>query len=213
MDYLTLINKTRESFNTSRVNLSKNEIKYLSGRSDFRSSFIDLFSLRYFKKKKLILEGNIYYSYIIRIYRSNLNQEDAISSWLIFSPESIFDSSPEIYQKINDNILKFIENKENQKTNRKLYNALTLELSEPRYLELSEDLSEGHLVYLSFAYLRKNHLPNTKLGLNLIIANKKISDEIMYLPLDYCLVEYRNNYLKNCEMQELKSPQKEDISQ
>lgn len=211
MNYLTLINKTRESFNASKNNLSKNEIRYLCGRSDFRSSFIDLFSFRYFRKKKLILEGNIYYAYIIRIYRSSLSQEDAISSWLIFSPESVFDTNPEIYQKINDNIFKFISDKENKKRNRKLYDALTLELSEPRYLELDAELSEGHLVYLSFAYLRKNHLPNVKLGLNIVIAKQDISNEIIYLPLDYCVEEYRNNYLNSLTEYNTKRPQKDNI--
>ena len=202
MDYSAVLNETRENFYKKRELFSKVELNYVAGKNNLRNRMLGFLTFDYYKRSRLIKSGEIFYGYVFRTYFDSLNEDKPTATWLLFSPTKEFNDNPELYLSINDNIVDFISKGKPKNKLKKLYNLLTPELAEPVYYELPSELADNKLVYLSFTYLRKFQVPAFRPGINLFIAAKNISKEILYLPMDYWVDEYKEYYLpKNIQEQ------------
>lgn len=196
MDYLSLIQKNREDFDKKKIDFTKKEINYLIGRDTFRGRFYGFLTFAYCRRPRLVKEGFLTYGLTIRIYRDSFLDNKPISTWVLFSPLSEFDKDPLMLLDVKDNLDKFVEKGIKHTKYKKLFIALTGELSEPQYLEIPKEFSNGKLVYLSYVELREGRIPQYRVGVNLILMNQKISKEIMYLPSIYWSDEYSKQYNK-----------------
>lgn len=195
MDFQEEINKIRIHYQESKLLFNKDEIDYLTLRHDKKRRLIGIFTKSYWKRKELFLNGNIFYSYIFKEYQLPHNDSLTDSAiWMLLSPHQMFDQNPNKYLEIVDMLNNLLKKKKVSLKERKLQHVLKDNLSEPAYYILPFELTEGHLVYLCSAYVKKPHTPSFHLGINLVISSPLISKEVALLPNKYWTESWTKYY-------------------
>lgn len=183
MDYKNILSSINESWLSKRVLLSKDEIRHMSDKDSFRGKIHGFLTRAYYKRKDLIVTGEIVYCLAFKSWSNDLS-DNAIRyrSWVIFSTSTTLRSNPSLLKKISENILTLMHEENSDKAYSKLIRTLNEPLSDASYLELPKELCEGELAYLSIIYVEKNLNPNFSLGLNLLLVSPSVSQEVLYLP-------------------------------
>jgi hypothetical protein len=197
MDFASLLTSLNAAWLAQRGSFSDEEISHLAYQDTFRHKMLGFMTRVYYQRKKLIRASEIFYAYVFQEYQYDENQRlNGGATWLVFSPSKEVNDHPGILKKISANLQQLKEREPIDADEKALKKVLSEPLSETSYYELSIALSEGHYVFLSIVDLHKELLPSFHLGLNLILANKSISNEVLYLPEAYFSDEWKEVYVK-----------------
>lgn len=161
------------NFNKIRTTLTKEDRLLLCCKNNFINKKIDFLKPYYYKRNKLIDQGEINYVYCFKEYEY---EEDCPISKVI----GIFSLSSQIEEIDLINAKKKLDEID-IKTNRKLFNLLHNKYADFLYLDIEEEtgLKDG---YISMLTRYKSIIPNFTLGLNPVISSKGISKEMILLP-------------------------------
>lgn len=161
------------NFNKIRTTLTKEDRLLLSCKNNFINKKIDFLKSYYYKRNKLIDQGEINYVYCFKEYEY---EEDCPISKVI----GIFSLSSQIEEIDLINAKKKLDEID-IKTNRKLFNLLHNKYADFLYLNIEEEtgLKDG---YISMLTRYKSIIPDFTLGLNPVISSKGISKEMILLP-------------------------------
>lgn len=177
-----------------RLSFKKNDIAFIAGKDTFKGKMLGFLTADYYRRSKLIMEGNIIYGYVYRTWTNEVTYTRPYPTWVLFSPAKEFIDNPQLYATISTNLQAIELPKHPTAELRKLHTMLNAELSEPKYVMIPEPYAQGHLVYLSMVYLRTSHNNNLRLGINPFIIAPTISKEILYVPTMYWTEEFKKTY-------------------
>lgn len=194
MDYLRIITAIRQDYDARKASFTKNELRYLTGRTSLRGRLLGFMTRAYYQRPRLFKKGQILYALTFRRWSRDLKGDPLESTWVLFSPMSEFDAEPERLYQVKNALDDFLMKKTKKAKYHALMVALKGELSEPAYLEIPSEFTDGRLVYLSYICLRREQIPDLRLGLNLIVADRSVSKEVLYLPAPYWTKEYTEHY-------------------
>jgi hypothetical protein len=184
----------QENFEKRRLSFKKEDIAYIAGKDTFKGKMLGFLTTDYYRREKLIRGGEIIYGYIYRTWTNEITFTKPYPTWVLFSPSKEFVNNPNLYVEILTALQAIELPKRGENELRKLHTMLNAELSEPRYMVIPEPYAQGHLVYLSMAYLRPHHNSNLRLGINPFLIAPAISKEILHLPTKYWTEEFKKIY-------------------
>lgn len=189
-----LLLKLAENFNSQRLSFKKEDISFIAGKDTFKGKMLGFLTRDYYRREKLIKEGNLIYGYAFRTWTNEITFTKPYPVWFLFSPAPEFLEKPMLYMEILTSLQAIELPKHGNNELRKLFTILNAELSEPKYYLVPEPYAQGHLVYLSMMYLRPSHNNNFRLGVNPLIVAPTISKEILLLPTKYWTDEFKKIY-------------------
>ncbi len=194
MDYYSLLEKERENFKKTQLNLNKNDLSFIANKSTFKEKMQGFLTFAYHKREKVIKTGELFYGYVFSEWNSMPDSWPI--SLVLISPERKLAENPLIFKKISENLQGFLEISAKNRDERKLKRLLSEPLTEAPYELLPFSLSEGHVIYFCKLYRNISFAYSFNLGLNLFIVNPAESKQIMYLPERYMTETFRNLYLE-----------------
>ena len=178
-----------------KASLSKDDIRHIADKDNGPGRMLGLFTISYWKREKLIKESNVVIGYAFKTFQFEGELRDmTYPSWVLFSPDKSVIEEPGFYEKVTTNLGKFIEESPRDKVGKKLKRLLSDNLAEVAYFELPRELTDGKLVYLSVNHVRRNNMPDFKLGHSLLLMAPTISKEVIYLPPKYWTKEWAELY-------------------
>lgn len=173
--------------------MGRKERAFLAGKDSFRGRLLGIFSASYYQRERLIAKGEVIYGYAFRDYEEGDNRDFTYPTWVLFSPASAIDDDPAPLAEAAERLLAYCAADNGRKD--KLCRAVKDDWAEPQYVELPKELTQGRLVYLSMVNVRTKANPSFRLGLNLLLANRKASKEVIYLPERYWTDAFLSHYL------------------
>lgn len=180
------------------LTLSKSDIKYIEGRTDFRSTLQGFLTRDYYQRSKVIKQGEIVYGYAFQDWTNDVTKlKHDYPVWVLSSPSSEVNQNPTIYREIIKNIEDLKRKSDLLEEENKFLNLIKKPLSDAKMVELPSSINNGKLIYLSIVYRRLNNAPSFHLGLNLYLMCPSVSKELLFLPLKYCSEDYRQGYEPN----------------
>lgn len=194
MEYLKLLEEQRLHYKEKSFLFSNDDIKYIASKDTLKGKFTGFLTRAYHQRDKVIKLGEIFYGYVFEEYNSNLNNDSAPLSFILFSPEQKIMENPEIYKKTVENLRDFLKNENLSKKEKQLKDLLNRPLASAPFEELPTSVTEGHLVYFIKMYRNRNFAYSFNLGLNLFIANLAVSKQILYLPERYMTETFKEAY-------------------
>lgn len=191
MDFYKIIKQQQEAFVNASKKADKKELQFLTDKDTFRGKCFGFLTSNYYKRKKLVLMGELVYGYTFKTWSNNVTSDNPYPTWVMFSPDSSFLKNPMQYSIVIDRVMDFISNEKLDKKYRKFKTLISEPLAEPSYLIVPSFLTNDRLVYISLVYIRPKQFPSFKEGINIMIMNQNISSEILYLPEKYFIKEYK----------------------
>jgi hypothetical protein len=186
MDFKATIGRVNESWRKLAPTLDKAALKHIGDKEDKNGILLGCFTASYYKRSHLIQGSEVLYAYVFKAFRQDQDESEIrYPTWLLFSPSKEFEADPNLYKPIADQLLALPLSQPKERDLKKLSYAISDNFADAAYLELPPSLTGGKLVYLSIIYCRSNTMPYFHLGLNLILANRAISKEVLYLPSEY----------------------------
>ena len=173
-DELVLLNKKYKDFVYSN---DKKELKIFNVNNKKGLKMLGFLHLYFYKRNKLIKNGNIVTGYLYRIFNdTDLNKVSI--GYVIHTPN--FDIQTEInkFKEIENNINNFLSKDIKTFKDKKIYNSLVKNNGELHYFLLDKEISGYDFIYISTIPILINE---AKIGLNYFISNKKYSNEILLL--------------------------------
>jgi hypothetical protein len=196
MDYAKTLVDINSVWETTRASLSKEDIAFVSNRDNLRNKMVGFMTSGYYKRNKLILSSEVYYAYVFQQWSNDSSgNELRYPTWLLFSPALPFRSNPVAYKEISAKIQSIKEIEVSAPSEKRLKSLVSEPLSDVSYFEIPAEYSFGQLCYLSIVYRQISIVPEFRLGINLVLANKSVSDEILYFPAKYWSAEFKDAYL------------------
>lgn len=195
-----LLKDINTKFDEKRITFSKDDRDFNSGRDNRFGRLQGVFTRDYWKRDELFRVGEIFYAYTFKAYVNEMSFERPYPTWILFSPHHLIQENPNFYRDISSKIREIITKK--GKLNRKekiIKSVFESNYEEPHYLEIPDPYNLGYLCYISICYVKPNHFSDFHPGINLVVAAKTVSKEIVYLPELYWNEEYKNMYYKNSE--------------
>lgn len=189
-----ILEKLRKKFAESSLSFKKEDVAFIAGKDNFNGKLLGFLTVEYYRRERLIREGSLVYGYVFRTWTNEVTFTKPFPTWILFSPSKEFVSKPGLYIEILKALQAIQLPKRGSPELRKLHTMLNAELSEPKYFLIPEPYAQGHLVYLSMAYLRPHHNYNLRLGINPFIIAPAISKEILFLPTTYWTDEFKKAY-------------------
>lgn len=190
-----LLKESRSHFEKVRNNFLQADINFMIRRENLKDRLHGFLKRDYYQREKLVREGLLFFAYTFKKYLPRASEDEYFFTWALFSPELIFEEQPELLQDIAEKLLKEFQNKKpHGREERNIYNALNEKVSEPKYLILPFEVTDGHLVYLQFIEGFPEQVLDFKLGYNLIIALPNKTKEVFYLPKRYWSDNYKQAY-------------------
>jgi len=198
VDFKTNIEQINQAWLEKRVSLSKEDVAFIANKSTLRGKMLGFMTASYYKRSNLIKQSEIFYAYVFKEWTNNVGGHDPQHpTWMLFSPSRTFDEHPEKLKEIAEGLEQLEVDKGSDKNLKKLYNLINEPLSDTSYFEVPEPYNHGELIYLSIVYVIAALMPRFHLGLNLIMANRSISKEVLYFPSNYWPVEYAEEYTES----------------
>ena len=190
-----MIVKMREDYAAHLPFMNQEEKRFLTLKEDKKGRLRGFFTREYWRRNRLVIEGNIAYAYIFKSYQFDLEHlEDGFLTWLLFSPSSFYDEHPEAYKDIAIHLLALENRKPTSKKEKEMKRYIEEELSEPHYVEVPKEWTDGHLVYLCSAYIYQMHIPIFHLGFIPVFHARQITKEILLLPYKYWSEDWKKFY-------------------
>lgn len=182
VNYLEQLDLLNEKFIKRRVTFSKSEFQFVLGRETFKDRLKGFLTLRYHRRKNLIKKGNVGFCYTFSTSINNYYEHEFRPSLVLFTPKKTLMCNEQFYKDVLTNLIDFQKKKVKTLKESHLQAVLNEKDASPRYFELPKKLTKNELVYLQYIEINTKHNQNLKLGMNPIIFNKNISDEVIYLP-------------------------------
>lgn len=173
MNLLELKEKENAHFAKFKANLSKEDRLLLTCKNSFTNRKIDFLKPYYYKRNKLVDQGEIGLIYCFKEYEF---EPDCPISKVI----ALFSLSSQVEEKDYIKAKKELD-KITSKNNKKLYQLLNNKYSDFLYLSIEKEtgLKDG---YISMITRYKSIIPNFTLGIQPALMSRSISKEIIILP-------------------------------
>lgn len=178
---LPSIDAFRASFDLERMNFSKSDFDFLSGKNTVRGKLLGFLTPEYYRREQLWKTGTIFIAYVYKIFTNNLDTDRPLIGWLLYSPLDKLNQNPSLYIKIYEKLESFLKKTRVAKF-QKLKRTFENPLSEPRFVELPEEVTGGDLVFLSSVYFYPDHFFDYRLGFHFVVAQPAITKELMLVP-------------------------------
>lgn len=186
-DELVLLNKNYKDFVYSN---DKKELKIFNVNNKKGLKMLGFLHLYFYKRNKLIKNGNIITGYLYRIFNdTDLNKVSI--GYVIHTPNFEIQTDINEFKEIENNLNNFLSKDIKTFKERKIYNSLVKNNGELRYFLLDKEISGYDFIYISTIPILINE---AKIGLNYFISNKKYSNEILLL--NYELINKIKNFNK-----------------
>jgi hypothetical protein len=182
VNYLEQLDLLNEKFIRRRVSFSKSEYQFILNRESFKDRLKGFLTMRYHRRKKLIKSGNVGFCYTFSLSISKYYNHEFRPSFVLFTPKKTLMCNEKFYLDVLANLYDFQKKKAKTLKESHLQAVLSEKDAEPRYFELPKKITKNELVYLQYVEVNTKHTHNLKFGMNPIIFNKNISDEVIYLP-------------------------------
>lgn len=188
-DELVLLNKNYKDFVYSN---DKKELKIFNVNNKKGLKMQGFLHLYFYKRNKLIKNGNIITGYLYRIFNdTDLNKVSI--GYVIHTPNFEIQTEINKFKEIENNINNFLSKDIKTFKEKKIYNSLVKNNGELHYFLLDKEISGYDFIYISTIPILINE---AKIGLNYFISNKKYSNEILLLNNDLI------NKIKNFNIKE-----------
>lgn len=188
-DELVLLNKNYKYFVYSN---DKKELKIFNVNNKKGLKMLGFLHLYFYKRNKLIKNGNIITGYLYRIFNdTDLNKVSI--GYVIHTPNFEIQTEINKFKEIGNNINNFLSKDIKTFKEKKIYNSLVKNNGELHYFLLDKEISGYDFIYISTIPILINE---AKIGLNYFISNKKYSNEIILLNNDLI------NKIKNFNIKE-----------
>lgn len=188
-DELVLLNKNYKDFVYSN---DKKELKIFNVNNKKGLKMLGFLHLYFYKRNKLIKNGNIITGYLYRIFNdTDLNKVSI--GYVIHTPNFEIQTDINKFKDIENNINNFLSKDIKTFKEKKIYNSLVKNNRELHYFLLDKEISGYDFIYISTIPILINE---AKIGLNYFISNKKYSNEILLLNNDLI------NKIKNFNIKE-----------
>lgn len=191
-----LLESCKTVFALQQMQFDHQAIKYLTRKETLKERLHGFLTRGYYQREKLAREGMLFWAYTFKTFLPRATSDEPYFSWAIFSPELAFEEEPKLLEAVSQKLQQFAEAKPRNLKERKLYNAVNVEVAEPKYVLLPSSISDGHIIYLQYIEVFPDQIMNFKLGFNLIIALPSKSKDVMYLPRRYWAENYLEQYDK-----------------
>ncbi|MFA5481159.1 MAG: hypothetical protein WC282_02075 [Bacilli bacterium] len=190
----SILKNLSASFDAERTKFTKKDVAFIAGKDSFKGKMLGFLTFDYYRREKLIREGNLVYGYAYRAWTNEVTYTKPYPIWVLFSPAKEFVENPSLYGDVLRALQAIEKPKHRHAKIYHLYTMLNAELSEPKYVLIPEPYAQGHLVYLSMVYLRPSHHANLCLGVNPFLIAPNVSKEILLLPSKYWTEEFKKEY-------------------
>ena len=188
-DELVLLNKNYKDFVYSS---DKKELKIFNVNNKKGLKMLGFLHLYFYKRNKLIKNGNIITGYLYRIFNdTDLNKVSI--GYVIHTPNFEIQTEINKFKVIENNINNFLSKDIKTFKEKKIYNSLVKNNGELHYFLLDKEICGYDFIYISTIPILINE---AKIGLNYFISNKKYSNEILLLNNDLI------NKIKNFNIKE-----------
>jgi hypothetical protein len=181
MEFGEYIQHLNERLAAKRLVWTKDDYRRLSGKATARGRMLGFMTRGYYQRERVWQTGRIVYGYAYKTY-TDRDYDRPYLVWILFSPMSIFESEPQRLVDIYNRLEARLMNAKAAGRYRRLINALTNPLTEPKYFPIPEEFAEGKLVYVSTLFADPGFHDQTPLGLVPIVMAPEISQEIMLVP-------------------------------
>ncbi len=199
MNFVENLEKINASYQKRKPFFTKEEIRRIAGKDTPEGRMVDLFSFKYAKRTSLIQAAEILYGYVAKSYGEEGNEAQShYPTWVFFSPAKNVNENPLLLKEAAKSFASFAQGEPKDAKERKIQRFWKENWTELDYFELPKTHTRGTLIYLSVAYFKTSAIENFHLGLNLILANRGVSKEILYLPEEYWSKDWAE-YYKNPE--------------
>jgi hypothetical protein len=175
------IHHLNELLQAKRLAWTKEDYQRLSGKGTPRGRLLGFMTRGYYQRERVWQTGRIVYGYAYKTY-TDRDYERPYLVWILFSPMSIFESEPNHLVDIHVRLEPFLDNTKAAGKYRRLINALTNPLTEPKYFSIPGEFTDGKLVYVSTLFADPGLHDQMPLGLVPIVIAPEISQEIMLVP-------------------------------
>ena len=173
-DELVLLNKNYKDFVYSN---DKKELKIFNVNNKKGLKMLGFLHLYFYKRNKLIKNGNIITCYLYRIFNdTDLNKVSI--AYVIHTPNFEIQTEIKKFKEIENNINNFLSKDKKTFNEKKIFNSLVKNNGELHYFLLDKEISGYDFIYISTIPILINE---AKIGLNYFISNKKYSNEILLL--------------------------------
>ncbi|MCQ2742506.1 MAG: hypothetical protein MJ239_04330 [Bacilli bacterium] len=194
MNFEELLKTAKDSWEKRKPTLTHDEIKRISGKEGVANFLVGFMTSEYYKRKKLIFEGDLTIGYVFKMFLETSEEgNDICPTWVLFSPSSSVFNNPEKLLAVYEKLQQECERKDHSLP-KPLYYALTSMYASGAYIQIPPQFTNGDLVYLSIAYEYRRATPDFKLGYNLMLASRGISKGVLYLPPQYWSKEWAEFY-------------------
>lgn len=197
MDYLKEISLNRDFYKEKQKSLSKEEIAFISSRDTLRGKLLGFLTKDYWKKKELILKGDLLYGYAFKSFEPEPNSsERRFPVWVLFSPSREFNEQPLLLKEVAETIINTLEKDVKSKEEKRFLHLVHEPYGDASYLGVPSIFTNGKLIYMSIVYFHQNTLSDFHLGLNFLIAEASISKEVILLPGRYFDLSVYKDYIE-----------------
>ena len=191
MDYQELLSKQRTRWNEAKANLTKEELRFIAGKDSWANRRLNMFSLSYFRREKLVEESDVLFAYVFKALEIGEDAAHFYPTWMLFSPEAFYNDHPENLAALLTKVQAATAAPKKGGKRDSLEIAMNEKLAEAAYLRIPDALTDGHTAYLSIVYCRRSTMPSLRLGPNFVLAAPKVSKEILFLPQTYWIEEWK----------------------
>lgn len=185
MDIKEALEKTRAYYKEKQPTLSKDEVSFILGRDTLRGKLLGFMERRYYKRKKLVRDGEVVVGYAHKDFRPGGGNAETFPVWVFHSIDRKYEEDPSLFLQIPAKIEESRNIKEPGKELKRFLHVLDEPYADASFLEVPSEVGLDGLVYLSVVYLRADRLLDFRLGYNFFLGDPSISKEILFLPARY----------------------------
>lgn len=178
------LDQARQWFQTFKLNLEAEELKFLTGKSTIRGFLLHAMSPYYYRRERLWKEGELFWLYVFKTAVPQGSFLRPLPGWALFSPTMAIQNNPNAYEHWNLRLNEWLASTEAKK-HQKLSETVSSMSSEPLMVPLPESLTRGELMYLTSVTFYPDHFDYPELGLKLGVVQMHVTKEIMLLPKKY----------------------------
>ncbi len=176
MDHKARLDSLIEKLSENRTIWTEADYKRLTGKDSFSGRMLGFLTRGYRERDRLWKSGRIVWGYVYRTY-TDRDFNHPYLAWVLFSPQSIFEGEPELYEAVLERLTPLMEGTSSDK-DRKLKNALDNPVTEAKYYQLPEPYAGGKLIYISTTYVFPDFIKEMSLGVQPLLIEPGITKEV-----------------------------------
>lgn len=184
-----ILQHLNESFARQRATFTKEDFRFVEGKSTPEGRRLGMFTLASLKRKKLVESASVFYGYVFKDYQRIEDAKAFYPTWVLFSPHPYYQEDPERYAEMIPLLEERYATKKKFRRE-KVECALHELLADASMLPIDPAITNGRPLYLCIVYFHREHISDLRFGVNLFLANPDVSKELLYLPEQYWTKEY-----------------------